>query len=84
MDFRKLQFNKMSVNASEIDLIPFIQEVSSHFEDEATQKNIILVCRILRKTNKSSGETHPCLEKTIFNLLSNAFKVTPLPTAWYQ
>ena len=32
----------MSVNASKIDLIPFIEEVSSHFEDEATKKNIIL------------------------------------------
>lgn len=77
MDFRKLQFNKMSVNASEIDLIPFIQEVSSHFEDEANQKNIILSVDYSEKPIIFWGDPS-MLEKIIFNLLSNAFKVTPL------
>ena len=76
MDFRKLQFNKMSVNASKIDLIPFIEEVSSHFEDEATQKNIILSVDYSEKPIKVWGDPS-MLEKIIFNLLSNAFKVTP-------
>ena len=77
MDFRKLQFNKMSVNASEIYLIPFIQEVSSHFEDEANQKNIILSVEYSEKPLIFWGDPS-MLEKIIFNLLSNAFKVTPL------
>ncbi len=77
MDFRKLQFNKMSVNASEIDLISFTQEVSSHFEDEANQKNIILSVDYSEKPIIFWGDPS-MLEKTIFNLLSNAFKVTPL------
>ena len=40
MDFRKLQFNKMEVNVSKFNLIPFVKEVTSHFEEEAMQRNI--------------------------------------------
>ena len=42
MDFRKLQFNKMEVNVSKFNLIPFVKEVTSHFEEEAMQRNIHL------------------------------------------
>ena len=42
MDFRKLQFDKMEVNVSKFNLIPFIEEVASHFEEEAIQRNIDL------------------------------------------
>ena len=76
MDFRKLQFNKMAVNASKIDLIPFIEEVSSHFEEEANEKNIILSVDYSEKPINVWGDPS-MLEKIIFNLLSNAFKVTP-------
>lgn len=76
MDFRKLQFNKMSVNASKINLIPFIEEVSSHFEGEATEKNIILSVDYSENPINVWGDPS-MLEKIIFNLLSNAFKVTP-------
>jgi signal transduction histidine kinase len=76
MDFRKLQFNKMSINASKINLIPFIEEVSSHFEDEASEKNIILSVDYSEKPINVWGDPS-MLEKIIFNLLSNAFKVTP-------
>ena len=76
MDFRKLQFNKMSINASKIDLIPFAEEVSSHFEEEANEKNIILSVDYSEKPINIWGDPS-MLEKIIFNLLSNAFKVTP-------
>ena len=76
MDFRKLQFNKMSVNASKINLISFIEEVSSHFENEASEKNIILSVDYSEKPINVWGDPS-MLEKIIFNLLSNAFKVTP-------
>jgi len=76
MDFRKLQFNKMSVNASKIDLIPFIEEVSSHFEEEANEKNIILSVDYSEMPINVWGDPS-MIEKIIFNLLSNAFKVTP-------
>jgi len=75
MDFRKLQFNKMSINASKFDIITFIKEVASHFEEEAVQRNIILSVESLDQ-NISIWADPSMLEKIIFNLLSNAFKAT--------
>jgi DNA-binding response OmpR family regulator len=57
-------------------LIPFIEEVSSHFEEEASEKNIILSVDFSEKPINVCGDPS-MLEKIIFNLLSNAFKVTP-------
>ncbi|MDA8763784.1 response regulator [Flavobacteriaceae bacterium] len=76
MDFRKLQFNKISINASKILVVPFIEEVVSHFEDEATLKNINLSVDYEEK-DISIWSDQSMLEKIIFNLLSNAFKATP-------
>ena len=76
MDFRKLQFNKMSVNASKIELVTFIEEVSGHFKDEAKQKNIILSVHYTENPVYMWGDPS-MIEKIIFNLLSNAFKATP-------
>lgn len=75
MDFRKLQFSKIELNVSKFDLIIFINEVASHFEEEALQRNIVL------SVEHSSDEINvwadpSMLEKIIFNLLSNAFKAT--------
>jgi len=76
MDFRKLQFNKMSINASKINIIPFIEEVVGHFKEEATLKHIIL--SVEYDENDISIWSDPSmLEKIIFNLVSNAFKATP-------
>ena len=76
MDFRKLQFNKMSINASQINIVPFIEEVVSHFEEEAALKNIFLSLDYKQKEYTLWSDPS-MLEKIIFNLLSNAFKATP-------
>ena len=75
MDFRKLQFNKMSINASKFEIVPFVKEVVSHFEEEAAQRNIILSVES-QQENTSIWADPSMLEKIIFNLLSNAFKAT--------
>lgn len=75
MDFRKLQFNKMEVNVSQFDLISFLDEVVSHFMEEALQRSIILT--VEKNMNDLKIWADPSmLEKIIFNLLSNAFKAT--------
>jgi len=76
MDFRKLQFNKMTINASQINIVPFVEEVVSHFEEEASLKNMILSVEYDQK-NFIIWSDPSMLEKIIFNLLSNAFKATP-------
>jgi CheY-like chemotaxis protein/AraC-like DNA-binding protein len=75
MDFRKLQFNKMSINASKFDVVSFVKEVASHFEEEAIQRNIILSVESIEE-EISLWADPSMLEKIIFNLLSNAFKAT--------
>jgi signal transduction histidine kinase/AraC-like DNA-binding protein len=75
MDFRKLQFNKMSINASKFDIVSFVNEVASHFEEEAGERNIILSVDSPQE-NISIWADPSMLEKIIFNLLSNAFKAT--------
>ena len=75
MDFRKLQFNKMNVNASQIKIVPFIKEVASHFEEEAVLKNIVLAVEY-QEDNLVIWSDPSMLEKIIFNLLSNAFKAS--------
>ncbi|OWW24689.1 hypothetical protein B4Q04_15340 [Zobellia sp. OII3] len=76
LDFSKLESNKIKVRAHRLNLIPFIREVSGHFKEEALTNCIDL---------KIESDTdivwlwadRGMLEKILFNLLSNAFKVTP-------
>ncbi len=76
MDFRKLKMDKMSVTASEINAVSFVKEVSGHFEEEASEKNIIL-SNEADSTSLKIWADPGMLEKIVFNILSNAFKVTP-------
>ena len=76
MDFRRLQFNKISVSAIEFDLVALMKEIASHFEEEASERNIMLIVNYDDDSLKVWGDTS-MLEKIIFNILSNAFKVTP-------
>ncbi len=76
MDFRKLEINKLKVKAQKLNVINYIQEIVSYFAQEAHDKNIALQI----EHNISELEVwvdKSMLEKIIFNLLSNAFKVTP-------
>ncbi|MCM4151735.1 hybrid sensor histidine kinase/response regulator [Arenibacter sp. N53] len=76
LDFRKLELNKIGVRAKELNLIDLTQEVISHFKEEALDKNIHLsLDSDADDLNIWADES--MLEKIIFNLLSNAFKVTP-------
>lgn len=76
MDFRKVNSGKLKIHVHQIDLSQFTQEIVDYFEIEAETKGIRL---------EVSGKPSPRLvwvdsglvEKMIFNLLSNAFKVTP-------
>ncbi|MGX1928974.1 hybrid sensor histidine kinase/response regulator transcription factor [Flagellimonas sp. 2504JD4-2] len=76
LDFRKLQSNKFLVQASELEVVTYVRQLVEYFEQESISRNIEL---------NFTGPTIPfkvwadsvMLEKIMFNLLSNAFKVTP-------
>ncbi|MGO4912647.1 two-component regulator propeller domain-containing protein [Leeuwenhoekiella sp. W20_SRS_FM14] len=76
MDFRKLEINKFSVKASKLDAGAFVKEITSHFEEEASLKNIALSVET-DEVDVNLWSDPSMLEKILFNLLSNAFKITP-------
>ena len=75
MDFRKIEFNKMPVNAAEHDLVDFIDQIVQSFNNLAQSKNISL--RFITTERKLPAWFDAgMIDKVIFNLLSNAFKFT--------
>ena len=76
LEFRKMQNNKLTLKLEEADVITFLREISHHFEDLATDKEIDF-------RFSSSMVSYPMfidkgkLDKITYNLLSNAFKYTP-------
>ncbi|CAM3590733.1 two-component regulator propeller domain-containing protein [Zobellia roscoffensis] len=76
MDFRKLDINKLNVKVSELEAVGFVKEITHHFEEEAMQKNIQLLVES-EEPPITLWSDPSMLEKVIFNILSNAFKITP-------
>lgn len=76
LDFRKLELNKVRIKARELDLIAFCLEVSRYFKEEAASRNIDLSIHA-DVSSLSVWVDESMMEKILFNLLSNAFKVTP-------
>ncbi|MDW5287209.1 two-component regulator propeller domain-containing protein [Formosa sp. PL04] len=76
MDFRKLELDKVNIRASEFNLVSLTKDVVAYFKEEASNRNIYL-------SMDSDVPDLPIwadpsmLEKIIFNILSNAIKVTP-------
>lgn len=75
MDFRKLELNKARVKASKFDLIPFVNDIVSYFKEEVINRDIFLNVEANVSLLKIWADAS-MLEKIIFNILSNAFKVT--------
>lgn len=76
MDFRKLQSNKIQLEAKEVKVYELVADYVNYFENEANHRKINL--NYFQNTDKPTAWIDPdMLEKIIFNLISNAFKVTP-------
>ncbi|MBA7521835.1 Sensor histidine kinase RcsC [subsurface metagenome] len=76
MDFRRLDQEKMKLNAEASELNQFVQKICNSFESWADQKNISFHFDTTNKEIKLWFD-HDKLEKVVYNLLSNAFKFTP-------
>ncbi|MGJ8761353.1 MAG: hybrid sensor histidine kinase/response regulator transcription factor [Polaribacter sp.] len=76
MDLRKLEFDKVRVRASELNLVDFTKNIVLFFKEEASNRNIFLTLDTEMSLIKTWADQN-MLEKIIFNILSNAMKVTP-------
>jgi signal transduction histidine kinase/DNA-binding response OmpR family regulator len=75
MDFRKIEVDKMKLQASENDLITFISGIVQSYKSVAQKKSIDLRL-ITNERQLNIWADLNMLDKVIFNLLSNAFKFT--------
>lgn len=75
IDFRKIDYEKMRVRASENNIITFTKEIVDLFKDIAHKRNIDLRL-VSEDQNINVWFDTNMLDKVIFNLLSNAFKFT--------
>ena len=74
---RKLEKGQAKLNISKIELIDFIQERILSFSEEAKAKNIQFSFTHAEKQMQIEADAEK-LDKIIYNLLSNAFKYTPV------
>jgi signal transduction histidine kinase/DNA-binding response OmpR family regulator len=75
MDFRKMEDKKMVLHVSETDLIVFVKDIMTAFDDVARKRKIQF--EMHTSLSRLSLFFDPdMLDKVIFNLLSNAFKFT--------
>ena len=76
LDFRKMEVQGFNYNPNFGDIVSFLREVVSSFNNLSEQKHIKLVF-ITRIQELNTCFDKDKLEKIIFNLLSNSFKFTP-------
>lgn len=77
LEFRKMQAGKLKLSLQKTDAVMFIQGICKMFDDAAESKQISY-------SFVSDQPTYPMfldlqkMDKVVFNLLSNAFKYTPI------
>ena len=76
MDFRKAETNHLNLTISQNNIIPFLQDIYSSFQELSLAKNI-KTSFIHDTDNAPVYFDKEQLEKVFFNLLTNAFKFTP-------
>ncbi len=76
MDFRKLQSNKLQLKVGQFNLVKHTKNILSFFNEESKRRSIRLDLKY-ESVNLDIWADSGMLDKILFNLLSNAFKVTP-------
>ena len=77
LDFRKLEQQELHLNKTPGDILSFIKEVSHSFFDIAESKKIAFSFHSPQERVLTMFD-HDKVERILFNLLSNAFKFTPV------
>lgn len=75
LDFRKVESNKMNLRVCPVDMVSFVTEIKSYFDNMAATKQIRFVFEH-DQSSLSLWIDRDKMEKILANLLSNAFKFT--------
>lgn len=76
LEFRRMQNNKLSLSLEETDIVAFVYNICQGFHDTAEQKRIALSFVPAMKSHTLFTD-RGFIDKSVYNLLSNAFKYTP-------
>ncbi len=77
LDLRKSETDKWTINAEQADLIEFLEEVKSSFNEMAAKKQVIFQLKIELSRPLIVWFDKMKMKSVFYNLLSNAFKYTP-------
>lgn len=75
MDFRKIEFGKLRLRATENDFIAFVKEIMESFRPLAEKNDVDFQLIVNTRDVKLWFDTN-MIDKVLFNLLANAFKFT--------
>ena len=76
LEFRKAEYDHLEVTAKNFDLVNLIEQITELFDEWALDKNIAYTIDIPPALKGWFDKDK--IEKIVFNLLSNAFKYTPV------
>ena len=76
LEFRKAEYDYLEVSVKEFDLVNLIEQIAELFDEWALEKNIEYKLEI--PTQLFGWFDKDKIEKIVFNLMSNAFKYTPI------
>lgn len=76
LEFRRMQNNRLSLSLEETDIISFCHNIGQIFHDTAENRHIIFSFTPTVKSHVMYID-RGFIDKTLYNLLSNAFKYTP-------
>ena len=76
LDFRKSETDKWTLNTEKIDLIEFVEDIKSSFNELASKKNIIFELKLELPRPLPVWFDRMKMKSVVYNLLSNAFKYT--------
>ena len=76
LEFRKAEYNYLEVTVKKFDLVNLVEQIAELFDEWALEKNIEYNLNI--PPALSGWFDKDKIEKIVFNLMSNAFKYTPV------
>jgi signal transduction histidine kinase/DNA-binding response OmpR family regulator/ligand-binding sensor domain-containing protein len=76
LEFRKAEYDHLEVAVKEFDLVNLVEQIAELFDEWALDKNIDYNLAI--PSTLSGWFDKDKIEKIVFNLMSNAFKYTPV------